>query len=147
MAADIAGVRYAARSERISCLYRFRTKMQANNSNSYGPQGGSPETQGRQCRSQQALQSLAHADAVWGRIPKIAAGLLGIFLGTLGVHNFYLGYTGKAVAQLLPTVIGWIITFIRSFRQYGAFVEGIIILCLNSGSPWYRTQQAKQLRD
>lgn len=32
---------------------------------------------------------------------KMAAGLLGIFLGGLGVHNFYLGYTGKAVAQLL----------------------------------------------
>lgn len=31
---------------------------------------------------------------------KIAAGLLGIFLGCFGVHNFYLGYTGKAVAQL-----------------------------------------------
>ena len=40
---------------------------------------------------------------------KIVAGLLGLFLGTLGVHNFYLGYTGKAVAQLLLTLIGWII--------------------------------------
>ena len=36
---------------------------------------------------------------------KIAAGLLGIFLGALGVHNFYLGYNGKAVAQLLITVL------------------------------------------
>lgn len=35
---------------------------------------------------------------------KIVAGLLGLFLGTLGVHNFYLGYTGKAVAQLLLTL-------------------------------------------
>lgn len=26
---------------------------------------------------------------------KLVAGLLGIFLGTFGVHNFYLGYTGK----------------------------------------------------
>jgi len=26
---------------------------------------------------------------------KLAAGLLAIFLGTLGVHNFYLGYTKK----------------------------------------------------
>ena len=32
---------------------------------------------------------------------KMAAGLLGIFLGGLGIHNFYLGYTKKAVAQLL----------------------------------------------
>ena len=36
---------------------------------------------------------------------KMAAGLLGIFLGSLGVHNFYLGYTGKAIAQLLITIL------------------------------------------
>ena len=27
--------------------------------------------------------------------------LLGLFLGGLGIHNFYAGYTGKAIAQLL----------------------------------------------
>ena len=32
---------------------------------------------------------------------KVCAGLLGIFLGTYGVHNFYLGYTKKAVIQLV----------------------------------------------
>ena len=31
---------------------------------------------------------------------KLTAGLLGIFVGGLGVHNFYLGYTGKAIAQI-----------------------------------------------
>lgn len=36
---------------------------------------------------------------------KLAAGLLGILLGSFGVHNFYLGYTGKAVAQLLITLL------------------------------------------
>lgn len=36
---------------------------------------------------------------------KLTAGLLGIFLGSIGVHNFYLGFTGKAVAQLLITVL------------------------------------------
>ncbi len=35
---------------------------------------------------------------------KLAGGLLGIFLGSLGVHNFYLGYTTKAVIQLVLTV-------------------------------------------
>jgi TM2 domain-containing membrane protein YozV len=35
--------------------------------------------------------------------------LLGIFLGSFGVHNFYAGYTGKAVIQLLITLVtcGW----------------------------------------
>ncbi len=36
---------------------------------------------------------------------KVAFVLLGIFLGTLGIHNFYAGYTGKAIAQLLITVL------------------------------------------
>jgi TM2 domain-containing membrane protein YozV len=31
--------------------------------------------------------------------------LLGVLLGSFGVHNFYAGYTGKAVAQLLITVL------------------------------------------
>lgn len=58
---------------------------------------------------------------------KLAAGLLGIFLGAFGVHNFYLGYTGKAVAQLVITVatcgIGSVISGIWGF------IEGILILC------------------
>lgn len=47
---------------------------------------------------------------------KIAAGLLGIFLGSLGVHNFYLGYTGKAIAQLLISLLTC---------GFGAFISGI----------------------
>jgi TM2 domain-containing membrane protein YozV len=36
--------------------------------------------------------------------------LLGIFLGGLGIHNFYAGRTGQAVAQLLITLLtGWLI--------------------------------------
>ena len=35
----------------------------------------------------------------------LVAALLAFFLGTFGVHNFYLGYTNKAVAQLLITVL------------------------------------------
>lgn len=36
--------------------------------------------------------------------------LLGFFLGALGIHNFYAGYTGRAVAQLLLTLFtGWLL--------------------------------------
>lgn len=57
---------------------------------------------------------------------KIAAGLLGIFLGCFGVHNFYLGYTGKAVAQLLITVLS---CFVLSFASaIWGLIEGILIL-------------------
>ena len=31
--------------------------------------------------------------------------LLGVFLGALGAHNFYAGYTGKAIAQLCLSVL------------------------------------------
>lgn len=33
--------------------------------------------------------------------------ILWLFLGTLGIHRFYLGHNGSAVAQLVLTVIGW----------------------------------------
>lgn len=36
--------------------------------------------------------------------------LLGIFLGGFGIHNFYAGYTNKAIAQLLIVILaGWLI--------------------------------------
>ena len=57
---------------------------------------------------------------------KIAAGLLGIFLGSFGVHNFYLGYNNKAVAQLLMTVLSCGILSIAS--GIWGLVEGIQIL-------------------
>ena len=60
---------------------------------------------------------------------KMAAGLLGIFLGSFGVHNFYLGYTGKAVAQLLITVLTCGFGSFVSGRW--GLVEGIMILSGN----------------
>ncbi|MGM9882044.1 MAG: NINE protein [Bacilli bacterium] len=57
---------------------------------------------------------------------KMAAGLLGIFLGTFGVHNFYLGYTGKAVAQLLITVLSC--GFLSVVSAIWGLIEGIMIL-------------------
>ncbi len=36
---------------------------------------------------------------------RVAYILLAIFVGGLGVHNFYAGYTGKGVAQLLISII------------------------------------------
>ena len=36
--------------------------------------------------------------------------LLGLFLGGLGIHNFYAGYSGRAIAQLLINLfLGWLI--------------------------------------
>lgn len=78
---------------------------------------------------------------------KIAAGLLGIFLGAFGVHNFMLGYTSKAVAQLLMSSLSILLTIfscgILGFTLIAAIgagiwglVEGILIL---TGSGNYTT--------
>lgn len=53
---------------------------------------------------------------------KLVAGLLGIFLGGLGIHNFYLGYTGKGVLQIL-------LNFCFGVGYIWGLIEGILILC------------------
>jgi len=62
---------------------------------------------------------------------KIAAALLAFFLGTFGIHNFYLGRTGLGVTQLLLATIGGILTCGVATICVGvwAFVECIVILC------------------
>lgn len=57
---------------------------------------------------------------------KIAAGLLGILLGCFGAHNFYLGYTGKAVAQLLITLLSCFV--LSGVSAIWGLIEGIMIL-------------------
>lgn len=57
---------------------------------------------------------------------KIAAGLLGIFLGCFGIHNFYLGNTGKGLAQLLITLLSCFMLSIVS--GIWGLIEGILIL-------------------
>ncbi len=59
---------------------------------------------------------------------KIVAALLAFFLGGLGIHNFYLGYKGKAIAQLLLSLIGWILVIGPAVAGVWAFVEFIMIL-------------------
>jgi TM2 domain-containing membrane protein YozV len=60
---------------------------------------------------------------------KIAAGLLGVFLGSIGVHNFYLGYTSKGITQLLLTLFGWIACGLGPIiAGIWGLIEGILIL-------------------
>lgn len=67
------------------------------------------------------------------RKSKAAAGLLGIFLGCFGFHNFYLGYTGRALAQLLITLLS--IGLFAPVSALWGFIEGIVILCSRPGQP------------
>ncbi len=52
---------------------------------------------------------------------KLVAGLLGIFVGGLGIHNFYLGFTKKAILQIA-------LSFCFGIGAIWGFVEGILIL-------------------
>ena len=66
---------------------------------------------------------LVHAPAgAPGARSQLAAGLLGIFLGSLGVHRFYLGHHAIGVAQLLVTFVTC------GLGAIWGFIEGILIL-------------------
>ena len=78
---------------------------------------------------------VAHkSQATEGAKSKLAAGLLGIFLGCYGVHNFYLGYTAKAITQLVLTIVGYLTScigvgvLIVLGVAIWTLVEGIMIL-------------------
>ncbi len=74
------------------------------------------------------------------RKSKVTAGLLGIFLGAFGVHNFYLGYTGKAVGQLVLSAVGLLLScvgfgvFLIIGAEIWGFIEGIMILAGSIGT-------------
>lgn len=66
---------------------------------------------------------------------RMAAGLMGIlfglFLGGLGIHNFYLGYTKKAVIQLVICLVGFCLVIGPLVSGIWCLVEGIMILAGN----------------
>jgi len=60
---------------------------------------------------------------------KTTAGLFGIFLGGLGVHRFYLGYSAIGVVQLVLFLLGVVTLFITTaIACLWGFIEGILIL-------------------
>ena len=106
----------------------------------YGPQGqpdfpqGPPPQDYPQGYNQPQQQPGAYPPGYYYAVdpPKsrLAAGLLGIFLGGFGVHRFYLGYTSIGVVQILVTIFTW------GFGAIWGFVEGIMIL---AGAQTFRT--------
>ena len=59
---------------------------------------------------------------------KLVAGLLGIFLGYFGGHNFYLGYTKKAVWQLVLCLVGSCLVVGPMLASLWGLAEGVMIL-------------------
>ncbi len=67
---------------------------------------------------------------------RLAAGLLGVFLGGLGVHSFYLGKIGKGIIQIVVSLV----TF--GVGSLWGLIEGIIIV---AGGRW-KDADGRQLR-
>lgn len=92
---------------------------------------------GQQAYGQPGYSQPAYGQPVVAGPPKqwIVALLLGLFFGGFGVHNFYLGYTNRAIIQLILTiiVIGAPVTAVW------VLIELIMIL-MRSGSYGYDAQ-------
>jgi TM2 domain-containing membrane protein YozV len=58
----------------------------------------------------------------WAPKQKVVAGILGILLGGLGVHSFYLGNTKKGLIQIAATALTC------GFGSFWGLIEGILIL-------------------
>ena len=102
----------------------------------YGVPGPDTNEQAAYAAGQQAYGQPAYGQPAYGQpfaagAPKqwIVAVHLAFFLGTLGIHNFYLGYTTKGIIQLVLTI-----------TVIGIFVSGpwalidFIMLIMRSGS-------------
>ena len=97
----------------------------------YGVPGPDANEQAAYAAGQQAYGQPAYGQPFAAGAPKqwIVAVLLAFFLGTLGIHNFYLGYTTKGIIQLVLTLtfIGILVSGIWAFIDF-------IMLLMRSGS-------------
>lgn len=66
--------------------------------------------------------------AAKGSKSKMIAGILGLYLGYLGVHNFYLGNTGKGIAQLALSTVGSLVGVGPIIAWIWALIESVQIL-------------------
>ena len=67
---------------------------------------------------------------------KLVAGLLAIFIGTLGIHKFYLGYTKSGVIMLLVSLLTFGVG--ATVMAVIALIEGILYLT-KSDAEFYQT--------
>ena len=89
---------------------------------SFCPNCGSPiNGEKRETSSPSPVPSNTNPDAK----SRIVAGLLGIFLGAWGVHNFYLGNTSRGIIQIVVSLVTC------GLGAWWGLIEGILILCGN----------------
>ena len=96
----------------------------------YGQQYAQPQY------GQPAPGTPTYAAVPTGYIPrnKILAGLLALFFGALGIHNFYLGFTKKAIMQIVLS--GCVDYTVPSINGLGTPVDNIL-KAVETGSELY----------
>ena len=75
-----------------------------------------------------------------GADKKIPAGILGILLGGLGIHKFYLGYTKEGIIQLILGFvcgIGAIIGLIEGIIYLTKSDEEFVATYITGKKPWF----------
>jgi TM2 domain-containing membrane protein YozV/RNA polymerase subunit RPABC4/transcription elongation factor Spt4 len=86
-------------------------------------------TQPNQVLCTQCGVGLARRGSAAGSKNKVAAGLLGIFLGALGIHKFYLGYSKEGLIMLVVCIVGSFAFWLGPIgMSIIGFIEGIIYL-------------------
>lgn len=93
--------------------------------------------------SQQAWQQPGQQAVAYSPKSKATAGILGVLLGSLGAHNFYLGRIGRGVAQLSITILSG--GLLALFSGVWGAVEGICILASSPGDKWSKDGQGHDL--
>ncbi len=96
------------------------------------PPGPVPDVQDRTAVEVPAPRPVVRR--TWTR-SRVVAGLLGVFLGGLGLHRMYLGYWRRGFAMLAITVIGGFFTLGLAALAMGVcgFVEGLLYLSARRG--------------
>lgn len=107
------------------------------NSSKFCPNCGGPTASSdSRCNNCGAILLSPSASSAAPLKSKLVAGLLGIFLGQFGIHDFYLGYTGRAVMLLVLSLAGWLLScctggislLLVVFTFFFGLTEGILIL-------------------
>lgn len=90
-----------------------------------GPAGPPPVAQGAAGLFSNRWGITEGPPAGWQPKQKMVAGLLGILIGSLGIHSFYVGNSKKGIIQIVATVLTC-----GALGIWG-FIEGIMILIGN----------------
>ena len=72
--------------------------------------------------------SLGGGGSSTGEKSKIIAFLLALFLGSIGVHKFYLGYNTQGIIMLLCGTVGWILFLPPLVMAIIALIEAIMYI-------------------